>query len=157
MVLLIKTQKYIGIGTALHFWRRKRKVKITLQYINYTHKTYFEFNVWDLSVQSTKYFTVISGFRRGVGETFAVWHIARRRLVCYRRFGTPYRISSRIKQSSTFSSDCLTSEDGTERLSEMSATNYQPTPRNIPHWRPQGSLSLRPFKIFSLLVYRIGL
>jgi len=53
---------------------------------------------------------------------FAFWDVTQSRLVViYRRFRAPYRVpSSRLQQS-----DCLTLEDGTDRLF-----------RNVSNWLP---------------------
>jgi hypothetical protein len=53
------------------------------------------------------------------------WYVTWHRLVIgCQHFGTAC-------WSCPFFLDCLTLEDGTHRLSQMSGTNYQPTPHNI--------------------------
>jgi len=59
------------------------------------------------------------------------WHITRCRLVViYRRFGTFYKSH---RQGSSL--DCLTLEDEPTDVPEMSTSNCQSTPRNVPEER----------------------
>jgi hypothetical protein len=66
---------------------------------------------------------VISGFRRGVKDVFALLGYCAAFIIGYRRFGTGYR--SHPHGSS------LILEDGTDTLSQ-NVGNYQSTLRNIP-------------------------
>ena len=78
-----------------------------------------------------QYTCVISRFRRGVNEIFALLEFYAASIGICRRFGTTYW--SHHKGSSSFY--CLTPEESTDIFPETSATKYKSTLRKIPEDR----------------------